>query len=281
MSIIVKIRKGSKLFNPHVLAVIENEWAQLIRNRVVVFTTTVPTVLLVALAILTLLFTSFIDIDREAVVSAAGPLLQSVPGAEEIFFQGADQVRAAFLAPFIILFQVIPLVVPITIASYSIVGEKQQRSLEPLLATPIKTWELLVAKALSAAIPGVLSTWWGFALFILAGRFFASDEVYNRLLLSPAWLLAIVLLAPLFTLCAVGLGIIISSRVKDPNSAQQLGSLLILPIIVLLIAQVSGAVHVGVGIILGIAFAVALFDLVLLIAAVRLFRREEILTGWK
>jgi len=177
--------------------------------------------------------------------------------------------------------KVIPLIVPITIASYSIVGEKQQRSLEPLLATPIKTWELLLAKALSAAIPGILSTWWGFALFVLAGRFFASDDVYNRLLLSPAWLLAIVLLAPLFTLCAVGLGIIISSRVKDPNSAQQLGSLLILPIIALQIAQVSGAVHVGVGVILTIAFAVGLFDLFLLSAAVRLFRREEILTGWK
>lgn len=281
MSSEVRTRKPSKFFNPHVLAVIENEWAQLIRNRVVVFTTTIPTVLLVALAISTLFFTSLITVDNATVAKAASSMLQNVPGAQEFLFQGADQVRASFLAPFIILFQVIPLVVPITIASYSIVGEKQQRSLEPLLATPIKTWELLLAKALSAAIPGVLSTWWGFALFILAARFLASDVVYNQLLLSPAWLLAIVLLAPLFTFCAVGLGIIISSRVKDPNSAQQLGSLLILPIIALLVAQVSGAVQIGVDVILGIALAVAIFDVVLLVAAVRLFRREEILTGWK
>jgi ABC-2 type transport system permease protein len=275
------VSKRSSLLNSHILAVMENEWAQLIRNRVVVFTTTVPTVLLVALGVSALLFTSLLELDHETLTKAAGGLLQGVPGADEIIFQGADQVKATLLSPFLVLFQSIPLVVPITIASYSIVGEKQQRSLEPLLATPIKTWELLVAKALSAAIPGVLSTWWGFALFILAGRFFSSEDIYNRLLISPAWLLAIVLLAPLFTLCAVGLGIIISSRAKDPNSAQQLGSLLILPVIALLIAQVSGAVHVGVTLILGIAFGVGLLDALLLVAAVRLFRREEILTGWK
>ena len=275
------VSKRSSLLNAHILAVMENEWAQLIRNRVVVFTTTVPTVLLVALGVSALLFTSLLELDHETLTKAAGGLLQGVPGADEIIFQGADQVKATLLSPFLVLFQSIPLVVPITIASYSIVGEKQQRSLEPLLATPIKTWELLVAKALSAAIPGVLSTWWGFALFILAGRFFASEDIYNRLLISPAWLLAIVLLAPLFTLCAVGLGIIISSRAKDPNSAQQLGSLLILPVIALLIAQVSGAVHVGVTLILGIAFGVGLLDAILLVAGVRLFRREEILTGWK
>src|SRR6476661_715048 len=171
MSSIANIRKARRFLNPHVLAVIENEWAQLIRNRVVVFTTTIPTVLLVLLAISTLFFTSFISMDNDTVKGMASNMLQNVPGAQEILFQGADQIRASFLAPFIVLFQVIPLVVPITIASYSIVGEKQQRSLEPLLATPIKTWELLLAKALSAAIPGVLSTWWGFALFILAGRF--------------------------------------------------------------------------------------------------------------
>lgn len=270
------------MLNRHVLAVMENEWAQLIRNRVVVFTTLVPPFLLVGLAIAVLVLASFLDVDNKSELGkAAAGIAQSVPGIGDTLFMGADNLRASLLNPFLVLFQVIPLVVPITIASYSIVGEKQQRSLEPLLATPIKTWELLVAKALSAAIPGILSTWWGFAIFILAGRFFASDAIYNHLLLSPTWLLAIVLLTPIFTLLAVGLGIIISSRVKDPNSAQQLGSLVILPVIGMLVAQVSGAVHIGVGLILGIALGVAMVDALLLAVSVRLFRREEILTNWQ
>ena len=208
-----------------------------------------------------------------------GPM--ATPAVNDALFQGADKIRATLLSPFLVLFQVIPLVVPITIASYSIVGEKQQRSLEPLLATPLKTWELLMAKAMSAALPGMLSTWWGFAMFILAGRVLTSDQIYSHLLLSPAWLLGIVLLAPLFTFCAVALGIIISSRVKDPNSAQQLGSLLILPVIGLLVAQVSGIVEIDVSVILSIAFGAGLIDVVLIFVAVRLFRREEILTGWQ
>src|SRR5439155_3228295 len=130
----------------------------------------------------------------------------------------------------------------------------------------------------SSVIPGILSTWWGFAMFILAGRLLASDRIYTDLLLSPTWVLGIVLLAPIFTFCAVALGIIISSRVKDPNSAQQLGSLLILPVIALLVAQISGAVQIGVWTILEIACGIAIVDLMLLAIAIKLFRRDDILT---
>jgi ABC-2 type transport system permease protein len=273
--------KSSRVLNRHVIAVMENEWQQLIRNRVVVYTTTIPSLLLLLLAVSVLVLTSFL---REAPVTmepATGALLQSIPGAENIVFQGPDKIAATLVGPFLVLFQVIPLVVPVTIATYSIIGEKQQRSLEPLLATPIRTWELLLAKALSAAIPGILSTWWCYAAFVLAARFFASPLVYNYLILSPAWILAIVLLAPLFTICAVGLGIIISSRVRDPSSAQQLGSLLILPVIGLLVAQVSGLVQIGLTLILQIAVGICLLDIFLLVIAVRLFRREEILTVWQ
>lgn len=273
--------KTNRILNGHVIAVMENEWAQLVRNRVVVYTTTVPTVLLVALAVSVLILLRFVEVDSEELQKASAGLLTSVPPVSDSLFQGADKMRATLLSPFLVLFQVIPLVVPITIASYSIVGEKQQRSLEPLLATPIKTWELLMAKALSSAIPGLLSTWWGFAMFILAGRLLATEPIYSHLLLSPTWLLGIVLLAPLFTFCAVALGIIISSRVKDPNSAQQLGSLLILPVIGLLVAQVSGMVEIDVTTIVSIAVGVTLVDLVLITIAVRLFGREEILTGWQ
>jgi len=139
----------------------------------------------------------------------------------------------------------------------------------------------LAAKGLASAIPGVMSTWWGFALFAIAARLIGPDDVYTNLIISPTWLLAIVLLTPIFTFLAVGLGVIISSRVKDPNSAQQLGSLVILPVIGMLVAQVSGAVHVGVSVVLWIAAAVAVIDVALLWVSVRLFRREEILTAWQ
>lgn len=273
--------RTSILLNRRIMAVMENEWSQLIRNRVVVFTTLVPTFLLVTLAIGVLALSSFLTVENSPLKDAAESALRQIPGADGLLFSGTDSLRVTLLNPFLVLFQVIPLIVPITIASYSIVGEKQLRTLEPLLATPIKTWELLVAKGLSASIPGILSTWWGFAAFALVGRFVASDTIYSGLIMSPTWLLAIVLLTPIFTFLAVGLGVLISSKVKDSNSAQQLGSLVILPVIGMLVAQVSGAVQVGVGVVLGIAFVVGVIDIVLLGLSVRLFRREEILTGWQ
>jgi ABC-type Na+ efflux pump permease subunit len=90
-----------------------------------------------------------------------------------------------------------------------------------------------------------------------------------------------VLLAPLFTLLAVGLGITISSRVRDAQSAQQLGSLLVLPVIGVLVAQITGAVTLGVGSILTACMVIAAIDVVLFALAIKLFNRENILIHWR
>lgn len=267
--------------NRHVIAVIENEWAQLRRNKVVIFTTLAPPILLVAVALAILFLTTLLDIDLTKVTNGGPANMLAGRGADVPGLNANDQVRAALLSPFLVLFQMIPLVVPITIASYSIIGEKQTRSLEALLATPIKTWELLMGKAAAAAIPGVLATWWTYILFATAAKFAVSDAVYNNIIVGPTWVLAVVLLTPLFAFLAVGCAIIISSRVKDPQSAQQLGSLVILPLIGVLVAQVTGAVSLGLGSILGAALVIGFIDALLLVVAVRLFSRETILMNWR
>ena len=73
---------------------------------------------------------------------------------------------------------------------------------------------------------------------------------------------------------------IISSRAKEPSSAQQLVSLVILPVIGMLVAQVAGFVQVSVSFIVGLAIGIALLDVALLFVSIKLFRREEILTNW-
>jgi ABC-2 type transport system permease protein len=266
--------------NAHIIAVIENEWAQMIRNRVVMLTTFVPPFLFVALALTVLYLSTWLDANYDALEDLSGRLLselQKNPGA----LSNTDAIRATLLNPFLVLFQMLPIVVTLTIASYSIIGEKQTRSLEALLATPIRTWELLVAKAFAAAVPGIAATWYSFAVFVLAARFMVSPVIYNNIVLSPTWLIAITVLTPIFTMFAVCMGIIISSRVKDPQSAQQLGSLIVLPLVGVLVAQVVGAVDVNTSLVLGAALAIGVLDILLIVLATRLFRREYILTGWK
>lgn len=275
------MKRGALVVNSHVVAVIENEWAQMIRNRVVIFTTFVPPFLFVGLALCILLLSSWLDeFNYPAIDQLSSTVVQSL-GGELSTLSRSDAVRATLLNPFLILFEMLPIVVPLTVASYSIIGEKQNRSLEALLATPIKTWELLLAKALAAVIPGIAATWYSFAVFVLAARFTVSPVIYNDLILSPTWIITIVLLTPIFTLFAVSMGIIISSRVKDPQSAQQLGSLVVLPMVALMIGQILGAVNVNVSAVMGVAMVLGAIDVFLLALAVRLFRREYIFTGWR
>ena len=47
-----------------------------------------------------------------------------------------------------------PAYIPLSIATFIIIGEKQARSLEPVLAAPIRTVELLAGKAIAALVPG-------------------------------------------------------------------------------------------------------------------------------
>ncbi len=272
--------KTRALLNPRVTAVVENEWHQLLRNKVVIFTTIAPPLLLVLMAIAVLMLTTFVD-ENISGVSATAAALVSGEGSALSLLTGADSVRAALVSPFMLLFQLIPLVVPITIASYSIVGEKQSRSLEALLATPIRTWELLLGKALAAAIPGVLATWYSYLSFVLVARLTVSDVVFSEVILSPSWLLSMVLLTPLFTLLAVGLGIMISSKVRDAQSAQQLGSLVILPVVGALVAQLAGAVQINAGLVAGTALGLLVLDVLVLAFTAQLFGRENILTRWR
>lgn len=49
-------------------------------------------------------------------------------------------------------------ILPTGIASYAIVGEKIEKSLEPLLATPASDGDVLMGKSLAALIPAISTT---------------------------------------------------------------------------------------------------------------------------
>lgn len=101
------------------------------------------------------------------------------------------------------------------IAAYSVVGEKTTRSLEPLLATPVTTVELLMGKALAAVIPAVGATWACFLLFVLLMVPLGASPAVAGYILGPTWLTAIFLLSPLMAVMAVNFALMVSSRVSD------------------------------------------------------------------
>jgi ABC-2 type transport system permease protein len=261
-----------------ILALVEKEWHEALRNRMVLVTGILLPVIFTALPVVMLALTRDVPV-------GGGDLEDAPPGVfNNPAFAGLNDVETlqAFLAnQIMILFLLVPLAIPMTIATYSIVGEKREKSLEPLLATPISTPELLLGKALAAALPGVLAAWLSFSLYAAAAPFFVISPAVYRAIFSPTWVAAMLLTVPLLTVLAVSAGLMVSSRATDPRAAEQLGMLIILPVMALLFGQLFGLIHLGLGLVLGLSAAVALLDALMIYFASKLFQRETILTRWK
>jgi ABC-2 type transport system permease protein len=192
-----------------------------------------------------------------------------------------EAIQTSMSSMMMVLFLMMPLMVPVTIAAYSIVGEKVTRSLEPLLATPITTARLLLAKGLAAALPGIGMAWICYGLFLICARFLVASDRAFAFFVNPMWLVAMFVLAPLLTIMAVNVGIIVSSRTSDPRSAEQLGALVVLPLLILLFGPMLGLMMLNSTTFWIASAVVALADVGLVYLGVALFQRETILTGWK
>src|SRR5438067_8775290 len=179
------------------------------------------------------------------------------------------------------MFLIAPLTLPMVIASYSIVGEKRERSLEPLLATPITVPELLLAKASAAAVPGIVMGWSSFGLYAAGAHFLAASPVVYERLLGPPLLLSVGLVEPLLAILSAVAGLMVSSHTNDPRMAQSVGSLLILPVIALLPIQIMGRFMLSAGTVVAAIGGLVVLDGVLIFLAAQLFQRETILTRWR
>jgi ABC-2 type transport system permease protein len=171
-------------------------------------------------------------------------------------------------------------ILPSIIASYSFVGEKIEKSLEPLLATPTTDGELLLGKSLAAFIPCIAVTFLGAAISAPIIDYWSYTKLGVLLIPNLYWVLVIGVIAPLSCIMSVEANIIVSSKVNDIRAAQQLGGLVVLPLVFIVIfastsAQLSTLIAVGVSV--GLAVA----DVALFFLSKATFQREEILTKWK
>ncbi|GAA1960484.1 ABC transporter permease [Kitasatospora viridis] len=169
---------------------------------------------------------------------------------------------------------------PTAIATYSLVGEKVERSLEPLLATPATDGEILLGKALAAALPPIGAIWLASVVFMTLTDAFTHDKLGRDYFPNASILLVLLLVVPLAALGSVGFSVVVSSRVTDVRAGQQLGALVVLPFTGLYVASETGAVTLDTAGLLVVAAVLAGLDLALGLLSRAVFRREEILTRW-
>lgn len=258
-------------------AIISKEWREVFKNKFVIFTVSFLPLMITALPLATLYFAGGSDDFSSLSTSDLPPQFASMCGDLE----GSDCMLYYLVTQFILLFMMVPVIIPMTIASYSIVGEKKTRTLEPLLATPVSTMEILIGKGLAGVIPAVLSTWGGYLIYTAGAYLMVSNRAVVSKLFDPLWMIAIFVVGPLLSLLGVSISVMISSRVNDPRIAEQISGIFVLPVVGLFMGQMSGFILINERFILWMAGVLVVLDAILFYFAVRIFQRETILSRWK
>jgi ABC-2 type transport system permease protein len=174
----------------------------------------------------------------------------------------------------------IPALVPAALASYAVVGERLQGTLEPVLATPIRREELLLGKALAAFAPALAVSYAVYALFIAVVELFAHPGVASALLRPPD-LLAQLLFTPLLAAWSIWLGIAISARSSDPRTAGQLSVLVCLPSVAVTTLIAFNVIPPTPAVALAFGAALLILDRLGWRIASAIFDRERLITGAK
>lgn len=185
------------------------------------------------------------------------------------------------LDAFSFLFVIIAAYIPIAISAYSLVGEKIEKSLEPLLAAPITDDEVFLGKSIASFVPSILATY-ASALIFMAFTDFLTKNTLNRFYF-PNWTIGIMLLVlvPLTTVLSIEIGVLISSKANDARSAQTQGLLFgVLPFAAIYILNQTGTITLNTSTLLIIAAIILMIDIMLYSVSSKIFRREEILTRW-
>jgi ABC-2 type transport system permease protein len=178
-------------------------------------------------------------------------------------------------------FIIVASVLPSGMASYSIVGEKVEKSLEPLLATPATDGEILLGKSLASFLPSIAATYFGAAIFMVLIDVITHQQL--GYLFYPNWNAGVFILlaTPLACLFSVELNVIVSARVSDVRTANQFGGLLVIPFAALYVMGEINVVPLTANNLLIISAVLLLVDVLLFFVSRSTFRREEILTKWK
>lgn len=184
------------------------------------------------------------------------------------------------LADWFSIYLVMPVFVPILISSHSVAGEKEKRTLEPLLSSPVTPLELVVGKSLASLIPSFAICVLAFAALCVGVDAITWQQGLGLVLPDAMWLFGVFVVAPLFAFFGNGVAVLISARVGDARLAQQMSGLLVLPLIGLAAGQFGGWLHSGARYYAIIGAIVLVLDLLILLASRRLFDRERLMSRW-
>lgn len=179
-----------------------------------------------------------------------------------------------FLAP---MYLIIPLMVSAVIAADSLAGERERKTIEALVYTPTTDFELFVAKLLSAWIPALAVGIGGFVLYAIACNAAAWPTMGHIFFPNLMWIVLAFWVGPAAAGLGLGTMVLVSSRVASFQEANQMGGMVVLPILLLLVGQATGVMYLSVGLVALLGLILFAIDAVLVVFGQRMFRRGQIL----
>lgn len=265
--------------NNRVRAVMCKDWLEVTRNKQALASLlVVPAMFVIILPTVVLLLArqpGFVDS-----MDDVRPLLEAMPTGTVP--AGMDEVQTMLyivivfmMAPFFLL---IPVMVASVTASSSVVGEKERRTIEGLLYTPISDRELVLAKVLGSVLPAIAVAWLSFVLYTVLVNVLGWP-IFERVYF-PTWTWAVLMLlvVPLIAFLSTALIVAVSGRSTTMQGAQGISMLLVFPVLALVIGQAAGVAFFDVPIALGLAVVLAVLDVLVFRFAVGQFQRERVLT---
>jgi ABC-type Na+ efflux pump permease subunit len=262
-----------------VWAVMRKDWLEVVRNTQlltslvvvpVVFAVLIPgaVILLGANGVLTSTIgglQGFLDHLPSGTVPAGSTAEQTIISAVVVFF----------LAPF---FLVIPVMTASITASSSFVGEKERKTIEGLLYTPLTNRELVLAKVLGSVVPAVVLTWGAFLVYTVVVNVLGGPVMGGIFFPTWTWGVLIVVLVPLVGFLATSLIVAVSGRSSTMQGAQGAAMFIVFPILALVVSQATGLMLFDVTVALAAAVVLVLVDLATFVLVVSRFDREQVVT---
>jgi len=262
---------------------LEKEWRDLRGNSrvwpVFLILPLIGIVLPVAFALATPAMLRDAEAHRDPAMQTVIAMLQRLP--EFAGLQPAEAMARYLVRAVAGIFLLMPVVLSSTSAAFSIVGEKQQRTLEPILATPITDRQLLMGKLLASGAPTVLTTWAAGAAACILVDALTWGRFSGPLLPDRFWVVGLLVLAPLLGVAVILVTMLMSARSTDPQATVQATALAVIPAFLLGFGAFGKLLTVSFPALLAASGAVLVLDLALFRRNLVGFRREEILTRWK
>ena len=179
------------------------------------------------------------------------------------------------LAP---MFLILPLMVSSVFAADSFAGEKERKTLEALLYSPTTDRELFTAKLLGAWMSAVTVALFSFIVYAVMVNAAGWQSIGQIFFPNRMWIALVFWVTPAVACLGMVVMVFVSVRAQGFQDAYQTGGLVVLPVIALMIGQISGVMYFSLGVVLFVGLVIWLLDIVLLWFASRSFRRGELMT---